>query len=192
MKTNQTPSINPDLDAFLSLYFDPEHTPPSIAKSLGVPLLALSAFMAQAFVQAAIAQVAAIFAPRAQHIACAGLELTLSKYSELAKQPFDPSPLGKDRHRRILDSTRRAAEMLFKFASPIPVPARKAKLGEPFQPNPPIPPQDSLPFSLADLAALAAPSSPSSRPSPSHSFSPATSSSPPAAALLARAGVVPA
>ncbi len=184
MKTNQKPSTNPDLDAFLSLYFDPEHTPPAIAKTLGVPLLALAAFMAQAFVQAAIAQVAAIFAPRAQHIACAGLELTLSKYSELAKQPFDPSPLGKDRHRRILDSTRRAAEMLFKFASPIPVPARKAKLGEPFQPNPPIPP---LP-SIDDLLTLAAAcQSPSPSPSATHSSHNLPTPSP-TTTLLTRAG----
>jgi hypothetical protein len=184
MKTNQTPSVTPDLDAFLSLYFDPEHTPPSIAKSLGVPLLALSAFMAQAFVQAAIAQVAAIFAPRAQHIACAGLELTLSKYSELAKQPFDPSPLGKDRHRRILDSTRRAAEMLFKFASPIPVPARKAKLGEPFQPNPPIPPIPSLEDLLTLGAASPSASASTSNHPPSHNF-PTRS---PTTTLLTRAG----
>jgi hypothetical protein len=153
MSTAHTPI---DLDALLSLYFDPELSPPRIAKALGVPIIALSDELERPSVIAAIKRVAKVFDDRAKFISSASIEAVLRRASTFPDLPANPSPADQERLRRVLDSSRRAAELLFKLHTPPPIP-RRAAAHPPSQPSAhapaPLTPLDPNPSLYAALLA---------------------------------------
>ncbi len=126
MKTNQT-ADDPCLDDLLELYFDPAQTPFTIAKRLRITTLALNEMLLHPHIAGAIATIAALNERRAPHLASGTLQNLLVLVNKTPAPSPTASPQDVDRFRRLFDSTRRAAELLYKIHTPKPL-ARTPKL----------------------------------------------------------------
>lgn len=126
MDTNQTAG-DPCLDDLLELYFDPAHTPFTIAKRLRITTLALNEMLLHPHIAGAIATIAALNERRAPHLASGTLQNLLALVNITPAPSPTASPQDVDRFRRLFDSTRRAAELLYKMHTPKPL-ARTPKL----------------------------------------------------------------
>ena len=117
MDTTQTP-IRPDLNSLIRLYFDPNLEIPDVADRLGISILDLSDYLLEPHVRAAVRRVRAMYRARAPHLAAASLHRNLKLLDSIAVLPDNPTPADRDRLRRTLDSSRRAADLLFKTTRP--------------------------------------------------------------------------
>jgi hypothetical protein len=119
MDTTQTPiKPTPDLNTLIRLYFDPNLEIPDVADRLGISILDLSDYLLEPHVRAAVRRVRAMYRARAPHLAAASLHRNLKLLDSIAVLPDNPTPADRDRLRRTLDSSRRAADLLFKTTRP--------------------------------------------------------------------------
>jgi hypothetical protein len=150
MDTNQT-ADDPCLDDLLELYFDPAQTPFTIAKRLRITTLALNEMLLHPHIAGAIATIAALNERRAPHLASGTLQNLLA----LVNKTPAPSPTATsqdvDRFRRLFDSTRRAAELLYKMHTPKPLVKAAAKSSD----------AHPTPFTAFSSPARSSPSTPS-------------------------------
>jgi hypothetical protein len=155
MNTNQTADTtyldDPSLDDLLELYFDPAQTPFTIAKRLRITTLALNEMLLHPHIAGAIATIAALNERRAPHLASGTLQNLLA----LVNKTPAPSPTATsqdvDRFRRLFDSTRRAAELLYKMHTPKPLVKAAAKSSD----------AHPTPFTAFSSPARSSPSTPS-------------------------------
>lgn len=127
MDTTQTPiRPAPDLNSLIRLYFDPNLEIPDVADRLGISILDLSDYLLEPHVRAAVRRVRAMYRARAPHLAAASLHRNLKLLDSIAVLPDNPTPADRDRLRRTLDSSRRAADLLFKTTRPTPAPSSRA------------------------------------------------------------------
>ena len=119
MDTTQTP-IKPDLNALIRLYFDLNLEIPEVADRLGISVLDLSDYLLEPHVRAAVRRVRAMYRARAPHLAAASLHRNLKLLDSIAVLPDNPTPADRDRLRRTLDSSRRAADLLLKSTRQTP------------------------------------------------------------------------
>ncbi|MFZ4576683.1 MAG: hypothetical protein ACOYN0_20060 [Phycisphaerales bacterium] len=109
---------NSPLNALLNSFFDPGHTLQTIAKSLGLTLEGLLNYIATPEVAAAIDHAEAVMHRRAANRATAAIEQVLYQLQSLPPIPAAPSQSDTDRHRKNLEASRRAADLLRKTISP--------------------------------------------------------------------------
>lgn len=130
MDTTQTP-IKPDLNTLIRLYFDPNLEIPDVADRLGISMLDLSDYLLEPHVRAAVRRVRAMYRARAPHLAAASLHRNLKLLDSIAVLPDNPTPADRDRLRRTLDSSRRAADLFVSSTRPapsVPSPSRATTL----------------------------------------------------------------
>jgi hypothetical protein len=159
MDTNQT-ADDPCLDDLLELYFDPAQTPFTIAKRLRISTLALNEMLLHPHIAGAIATIAALNERRAPHLASGTLQNLLALVNKTPAPSPTASPQDVDRFRRLFDSTRRAAELLYKMHTPKPLakPAAKSSDAHPTPYTAFSSPAPSSPSTPALAAGLSSPS----------------------------------
>ncbi len=167
MDTTQTPiKPAPDLSSLIRLYFDPNLEIPDVADRLGISVLDLSDYLLEPHVRAAVRRVRAMYRARAPHLAAASLHRNLKLLDSIAVLPDNPTPADRDRLRRTLDSSRRAADLLFKTTRATPSRAtnlRASAGAPPLLKAPSVPSVPSVPSSppTGTPPSLKAPSVPS-------------------------------
>ncbi|MFZ4576710.1 MAG: hypothetical protein ACOYN0_20195, partial [Phycisphaerales bacterium] len=117
---------NSQLNTLLTHFFDPSQTLNSIAAALGLTLEELLIYIAKPEVAAALDHTEDLILRRASLRATAAIEQVLRQLQSLPPLPDTPSQADTDRHRKNLEATRRAADLLRKTIAPQRAPAHRA------------------------------------------------------------------